>query len=87
MLEKKKKWVPKKDFHPGGEKGKLHREMGVSEGKKIPKDKLEAATHSSNPEKKRDATRAETMSKWHHGGKKKTRSAKDIRGKLYGSKE
>lgn len=61
-----KKWTPKKDFHPGGEKGKLHREMGIPEGEKIPKDKLGAAANSSNPEKRRDAIRAETMSKWKH---------------------
>jgi len=65
------KWTPKKDFHPGGEKGKLHREMGIPEGQKIPADKLRAATHSSDPEKRRDAIRAETMKKWRHGGKSK----------------
>ena len=81
----KKKWVPKKDFHPGGEKGKLHREMGIPEGEKIPKDKLHAAAHSSDPEKKRDAIRAETMSKWHHGGKKKLASHKEIRHSMYGA--
>jgi hypothetical protein len=56
------------DFHPGGEKGKLHREIGVPEGEKIPEKKLETAAHSENPEIKRDAIRAETMKKWHHGG-------------------
>jgi hypothetical protein len=56
-----------KNFHPGGEKGKLHREMGIPEGEKIPKDKLAAATHSSDPEKRRDAIRAETMSHWRKG--------------------
>jgi hypothetical protein len=61
--------VSRKDFHPGGEKGKLHREMGISEGKKIPAAKLKAATHSRDPEKRRDAIRAETMKKWHHGKK------------------
>lgn len=67
----KKHWVRKQDFHPGGEKGKLHREMGIPEGQKIPADKLAAAAHSSDPEKRRDAIRAQTMKKWHHGGKKK----------------
>lgn len=62
-------YVPKKDFHPGGQKGKLHREMGIPEGKKIPAAKLKAATHSNDPEKRRDAIRAETMKKWHHGKK------------------
>lgn len=55
-----------KGFHPGGEKGKLHREMGVPEGDKIPAKKLAAAAHSDNPEKRRDAIRAETMKKWKH---------------------
>ncbi len=55
-------------FHPGGEKGKLHHEMGIPEGQKIPAGKLEAAAHSGNPEKRRDAIRAQTMKKWHHGG-------------------
>lgn len=59
-------YVPKKDFHPGGEKGKLHRELGVSEDKKIPADRLAKAAHSSDPEIKRDAIRAETMKKWKH---------------------
>ena len=55
-----------KDFHPGGEKGKLHREMGIPEGQKIPADKLRKATHSKDPEIRRDAIRAETMKKWKH---------------------
>jgi hypothetical protein len=56
-----------KNFHPGGHKGKLHREMGIPEGQTIPAARLEAATHSPDPEKRRDAIRAETMKKWHHG--------------------
>lgn len=59
------------NFHPGGEKGKLHREMGIPEGEKIPADRLSAAAHSKNPEIRRDAIRAETMKKWHHVGRKK----------------
>lgn len=65
------KWIPKAKFHPGGEKGKLHRELGISEDKKIPAKRLEAAAHSKNPEIRRDAIRAETMKSWHHGGAKK----------------
>ena len=57
----------RKDFKPGGEKGKLHHEMGIPEGEKIPADKLKAAAHSDDPEKRRDAIRAETMKSWHHG--------------------
>lgn len=56
-----------KGWRPGGERGKLHREMGIPEGRKIPKDRLRAAAHSDNPEERRDAIRAETMEKWHHG--------------------
>jgi len=69
MAEKRapKRLTPKKDFHPGGEKGKLHRELGISTDKKIPAARLEAAAHSHNPEIRRDAIRAETMKKWHHG--------------------
>jgi hypothetical protein len=59
--------VRHKGFHPGGTPGKLHKEIGVPEGQKIPAGRLEAATHSSNPEVRRDAIRAETMKKWHHG--------------------
>ena len=66
-----KKWVPKKDFHPGGSKGKLHRELGISEDKKIPAGRLAAAEHSKSPEIARDAKRAKTMEGWHHGGKSK----------------
>ena len=58
-------------FNPGGHRGKLHREMGIPEGQKIPADKLAAATHSSDPEKRRDAIRAETMKKWDHTGSMK----------------
>ena len=66
-----KRWTPEKDFHPGGQKGKLKRELGVPEGEKIPPGKLAAAQHSSNPEVKRDAIRAKTMEGWHHGTKHK----------------
>lgn len=62
-----KRFVPKDKFHPGGEKGKLHRELGIPEGEKIPKKRLEAATHSKNREVRDDAIRAETMEGWRHG--------------------
>ena len=55
-----------KGFHPGGEKGKLHRELGISTDKKIPSNRLAAAARSKNPEVKRDAIRAQTMKKWRH---------------------
>jgi len=56
-----------KPFNPGGHKGKLHRELGVPEGQKIPAARLAAATRSRNPEIRRDAIRARTMKAWHHG--------------------
>lgn len=68
--KKKRKLKKVKDFNPGGEKGKLHREIGVPEGEKIPEKKLESAAHSENPEIRRDATRAKTMKKWYHGKRK-----------------
>ena len=71
MTEKRKGWVKKADFHPGGEKGKLHRELGISESEKIPSDRLRQAIHSKDPEIRRDAIRAETMKGWHHGGRAK----------------
>jgi hypothetical protein len=41
--------------------------MGVPEGQKIPADKLAAAARQTrDPEKRRDAIRAQTMKKWHH---------------------
>ncbi len=66
---KKKGWIAKADFHPGGQKGKLHRELGVSTDKSIGAGRLRAATHSKDHEIKRDAIRAETMKGWDHGGK------------------
>ena len=56
-------------FNPGGEKGKLHREMHIPEGETIPAGRLESAAHSDNPEVRRDAIRAQTMKKWHHGSR------------------
>lgn len=56
------------DFKPGGHKGKLHRELGIPEGEKIPHSRLKSAEHSSNPEIKRDAIRADTMEHWDHSG-------------------
>lgn len=82
MAEKPKhKWKKQKDFHPGGEKGKLHRELGISEDTKIPAGRLKSAAHSEDPEIRRDAIRAETMKKWRHGGHRK------LRNKMYGEKD
>jgi|GEM_PF-6587987 len=65
--KRKHRWVKKKDWNPGGKKGKLHRELGIPEDETIPKERLEQATRSRNPEIRRDAIRAETMEHWHHG--------------------
>jgi hypothetical protein len=56
----------KKKFNPGGHKGKLHRELGIPEGKKIGAKRLAKAAHSSNTEIRNDAIRAQTMGKWAH---------------------
>lgn len=63
-MTRKSNWVPKKDFHPGGRKGKLHRELGIPVGEKIGAKRIAKAERSSNPEIARDAKRAETMSHW-----------------------
>lgn len=62
-----------KPFNPGGHKGKLHREMGIPAGQKIPQAKLRAAASPSdkNRTKRDDAIRAETMEGWKHKGRKK----------------
>ena len=53
------KWIQKAIKHPG----KLHKELGVPEGKKIPAKKLIKAEHSKNPTIKKEATLAKTLSK------------------------
>lgn len=60
----------KKGFNPGGHKGKLHRELGVKEGTKIPASKMKAALHSKNREVRDDAIRAKTMEGWRHPGRR-----------------
>ncbi len=57
-------------FNPGGHKGKLHRELGIPVGQKIPQKRLAKAENSSNPTVKRDAIRAKTMEGWNHTGPK-----------------
>lgn len=65
-MARSKRWVPKAEFHPGGQRGKLHRELGVPEGKRIPAKRLAAAVRSPNREIRNDAIRARTMMAWHH---------------------
>ena len=56
-------------FRPGGEKGKLHRELGIPEGDTIPRERLRAAEHSRNREIRDDAIRADTMEHWAKRGR------------------
>ena len=44
--------------------GGLHRALGVSEDSTIPKEKIEAATKSSNEHIRKMASFAKTMGKW-----------------------
>lgn len=53
------KWIKKAIKHPG----KLHRELGVPQGEKIPAKKLEKAEHSKNKTIRREANLAKTLKK------------------------
>jgi hypothetical protein len=53
------KWIKKAIKHPG----KLHRELGVPQGEKIPAKKLKKAEHSKNPTIRREANLAKTLKK------------------------
>ncbi len=52
-----KKWISKAIKHPG----KLHRDLGVPIGKKIPAKKLAKAEHSKNPTIRKEANLAKTL--------------------------
>jgi hypothetical protein len=52
-----KRWIKSAIKHPG----KLHRELGVKQGKKIPAKKLAKAEHSKNPTIKKEANLAKTL--------------------------
>lgn len=56
-----KKWI-QSALKPSS-KGKLHKELNVPEGKKIPAKKLEKAEHSKNPTLRKRAVLAETLKK------------------------
>jgi hypothetical protein len=59
--------------HPG----RLHREMGIPEGQKIPMEKKRAALHSKNPQERRDARAAIGYAHMDHSGSgAKKKSAK-----------
>ena len=62
-----------KKFRPGGQKGKLHRALGVPTDEKIPASKMASALHSKDRDVRNMAIRAKTMAGWDHsGGKKKS---------------
>lgn len=52
-------------------KGLLHKNLGVSQGKKLTVKQEEKAKSSSDPAERKRATFALNARKWHHGGKKK----------------
>ncbi len=51
-------------------KGKLHANLGIPKGEKIPESRLRAAKHSSSAAVRKRATFAENARHWHHAGKK-----------------
>jgi hypothetical protein len=51
-------WIKGAIKHPG----KLHRELGVPQGEKIPAKKMAKAEHSKNPTIRREANLAKTLS-------------------------
>lgn len=56
------KWI-QKAIKPKN-RGKLHQELGVPAGKKIPKKKIKKAEKSKNPKLRKRATLADTLSKF-----------------------
>jgi hypothetical protein len=52
-----KKWIKGAIKHPG----KLHKDLGVPQDKKIPAKKLEKAEHSKNPAIRKEANLAKTL--------------------------
>jgi oligoendopeptidase F len=62
-------------------KGKLHRDLGVAQGKKLTAAELSKAKHSSNPAERKRATFAQNARGWKHGKQKSSTSSK-----LYGGK-
>ncbi len=56
-------WIQK--ALPKSSKGKLHRELGVAEGKKIPAKKLAKAAHSKSPMIRKEVALAKTLKSLH----------------------
>jgi len=63
MGRERKNWIRDAIKKPGA----LHKDLGVPEGKKIPKSKIEKAEHSKNPTIAKRARLAETLGKMSHG--------------------
>jgi hypothetical protein len=61
---KKGKWI-KGAINPEN-KGKLHRELGVPQEKRIPQRMLNKATHDRNPTIAKEARLAKTLKSFHH---------------------
>lgn len=59
----KEKWIQK--ALGKSSKGKLHKQLGVPIGKKIPESKLKKAEKSKNPTERKRAFLAETLKKMH----------------------
>jgi hypothetical protein len=55
------KWIKGAIKHPG----KLHQELGVKPGVKIPAKKLQKAEHSKNPTIRKEANLAKTLKSFH----------------------
>ncbi len=60
MAKEAKQWIAKA-INPE-HKGMLRKELNVKKGKKIPKEKLDKAAHSSNPKLAKRANLARTLS-------------------------
>lgn len=60
-LEKLAK-IPIKPSH----EGKLHKDLGVPEGERIPSSKLKAAEKNASPAEKKRLVFAENARKWNH---------------------
>lgn len=60
-MSEKEYWIKKAIKKPGA----LHKELGVKQGKKIPKKMLDKAAKSKNPKLRKRADLALTLEKMH----------------------
>lgn len=54
-------------------KGKLHKELGIKKGEKIPEETLEKAKKNASPAEMKRITFAENAKTWNHSGSKKSK--------------